>query len=144
MKKTLKLAIGWNLVVSAIGFCMFQFCPAFLLSLFGSGDELYMEFAVLFMRTFLFMALLNGVQLLSSNFFTAIGQAPKGLFLAMTRQIFFLIPLLLLLPLWLGVFGVLLSGPCADFIAFVVSVIMIYKQFARMPAGRQPDEEKTA
>ena len=143
VKKTLKMAIGWNLVISAIGFCLFQFCPAFILSLFGSGDALYMEFAVLFMRTFLFMVLLNGVQLLSSNFFTAIGQAPKGLFLAMTRQIFFLIPLLLLLPLWMGVFGVLVSGPCADFIAFVVSVIMVRKQFARMPADRETDQSET-
>ena len=39
VKKTLKLAIGWNLVVSAIGFCMFQFCPAFLLSLFAAGTS---------------------------------------------------------------------------------------------------------
>lgn len=143
VKKTLKMAIGWNLVISAIASCLFQFCPSFLLSLFGSGDALYMEFAVLFMRTFLFMALLNGVQLLSSNFFTAIGQAPKGLFLAMTRQIFFLIPLLLLLPLWMGVFGVLMAGPCADFIAFVVSVIMVRKQFARMPADREADQNET-
>lgn len=142
VKKALKMTIVWNLVISAIGFCLFQFCPAFILSLFGSGDALYMEFAVLFMRTFLFMVLLNGVQLLSSNFFTAIGQAPKGLFLAMTRQIFFLIPLLLLLPLWMGVFGVLVSGPCADFIAFVVSVIMVRKQFARMPADRETDQSE--
>ena len=143
VKKTLKMAIGWNLVISAIASCLFQFCPSFLLSLFGSGDALYMEFAVLFMRTFLFMALLNGVQLLSSNFFTAIGQAPKGLFLAMTRQIFFLIPLLLLLPLWMGLFGVLVAGPCADLIAFVVSVIMVHKQFARMPVDRGADQQGT-
>ena len=45
------------------------------IALFGNGDELYFEFAVMFMRTFLFMVIVNGVQVLSSNFFTAIGKA---------------------------------------------------------------------
>ena len=128
------LAIKWNFVVSAVGFCLFQFFPRPIISLFGDGDPLYFEFAVLFMRTFLFMVLVNGVQLLSSNFFTAIGKALKGLLLSLTRQVFFLIPLILLLPQWLGVFGVLLAGPVADFIAFVVSVFFVRKEFKALKA----------
>lgn len=76
----------------------------------------------------------NGVQLLFSNFFTAIGKAMKGLLLSLTRQVFFLIPLILILPLWLGVFGVLLAGPIADFIAFVVSVSLVRRQFKLLDA----------
>lgn len=98
------LAIKWNFAVSIVGFCLFQFFPGEIISLFGSGDELYYEFAILFMRTFLFMVIVNGVQLLSSNFFTAIGKALKGLLLSLTRQVFFLIPLILLLPLRFGIF----------------------------------------
>lgn len=128
------LAIRWNFVVSAIGFCLFEFLPYPIISLFGSDDELYMEFAVKFMRIFLFMVIVNGVQLLSSNFFTAIGKATRGLLLALTRQVFFLIPLLLLLPLWLGIDGVMLAGPIADFIAFVVSVVFIRKELKRQAA----------
>lgn len=123
------LAIRWNFVVSAVGFCLFQFCPAPIISLFGDGDPLYFEFAILFMRTFLFMVLVNGVQLLSSNFFTAIGKALTGLLLSLTRQVFFLIPLIFLLPLHFGIFGVLLAGPIADFIAFVVSVLLVSREF---------------
>lgn len=129
VKKAYLLAISWNAVVSIIGFCAFQFFPQQIISLFGNGDELYFEFAVLFMRTFLFMVIVNGVQLLSSNFFTAIGKALKGLLLSMTRQVFFLIPLILILPLKLGIFGVLLAGPIADFIAFVVSILLVKKEF---------------
>lgn len=70
------------------------------------------------------MFVFNGVQLLSSNFFTAIGKALKGLLLSLTRQVFFLIPLILLLLLNFGIFGVLLAGPIADFVAFVVSVLL--------------------
>lgn len=126
------LAIKWNFVVSIVGFCLFQFFPGEIISLFGSGDELYYEFAILFMRTFLFMVIVNGVQLLSSNFFTAIGKALKGLLLSLTRQVFFLIPLILLLPLRFGIFGVMLAGPIADFIAFVVSTILVCREFKRL------------
>ena len=128
------LAIRWNFVVSAAGFCLFQFCPGPIISLFGDGEPLYFEFAARFMRTFLFMVLVNGVQLLSSNFFTAIGKALKGLLLSLTRQVFFLIPLILLLPLRFGIFGVLLAGPIADGIAFAVSVLVVSREFRRLKA----------
>lgn len=97
------LAIKWNMIVSAIGFFLLQCFTQYIISLFGDGDKLYLEFAVLFMRIFLFMVLVNGVQLLSSSFFTAIGKAMKGALLALTRQVFFLIPLILVLPLWFGI-----------------------------------------
>lgn len=132
VKQAYLLAIKWNFAVSIAGFLLFQFFPGRIISLFGEGDDLYYEFAILFMRTFLFMVLVNGVQLLSSNFFTAIGKALKGLLLSLTRQVFFLIPLILLLPLHFGIFGVLLAGPIADFIAFVVSVIFIWKEFKKL------------
>ncbi len=119
------LAIKWNLVVSSIGFFLFQCFPQLIISLFGEGDQLYFEFAVLFMRTYLFMVLVNGVQLLSSSFFTAIGKAMKGALLALTRQVFFLIPLLVALPLRFGIMGVLLAGPVADFSAFLLSIVMV-------------------
>ena len=130
VKQAYLLAIRWNFVISAVGFLLFQLFPRPIISIFGSGEELYSDFAVLFMRTFLFMVIVNGVQVLSSSFFTAIGKALKGLLLSLTRQVFFLIPLILILPLWLGIFGVLLAGPIADFIAFVVSVLLVKKEFS--------------
>lgn len=143
VRKAYLLAIQWNFVVSAVGFCLFQFFPLPIISLFGDGDPLYFEFATLFMRTFLFMVLVNGVQLLSSNFFTAIGKALKGLLLSLTRQVFFLIPLILLLPLRFGVFGVLLAGPIADFIAFVVSVIFVAREFKQLRAKEAARQSTT-
>ena len=69
VREAYMLAIKWNLVVSTIAFIAFQFFPQSIISLFGDGNELYFEFAVLFMRTYLFMVLVNGVQLLSSSFY---------------------------------------------------------------------------
>ena len=134
VREAYMLSIKWNFIISAIGFCLFEFFPYQIVSIFGSGNALYMEFSVKFMRIFLFMVIVNGVQLLSSNFFTAIGKATRGLLLALTRQVFFLIPLLLLLPLWLGIDGVILAGPIADFIAFVASVTLVQKELQQQAA----------
>lgn len=84
------------------------------------------------MRIYIFMVLVNGVQLLSSSFFTAIGKAMKGALLALTRQVFFLIPLILLR---FGIMGVLTAGPVADFAAFLLSVLL---------ANRELRTQKTA
>ena len=54
--------------------------------------------------------------------------------LSMTRQVFFLIPLILLLPLQFGIWGVLLAGPIADFIAFVASILAVRREFKRLDA----------
>lgn len=132
VKKTYRLAVTCNLIVSAIGFILFQFFPYQIISLFGTGDEMYFEFAIRFMRTFLFMVIVNGVQLLSSNFFAAIGKPVKGLVLSMTRQIIFLIPLVLILPLFFGLDGILYAGPVADSIAFIVTVIFIVREMRNM------------
>lgn len=123
-----KLAITCNLVISFIGFISFQFFPSQIISIFGSGDALYYEFAVKFMRIFLFMVILNGVQILSSNFFAAIGKPVKGLILSMTRQVIFLIPLLIILPLFFGLNGILFSAPIADIIAFITTTIVVTKE----------------
>ena len=132
VRGTYRLAITCNLVISTIGFLLFQFFPYQIISLFGTGDAMYYEFAIRFMRIFLFMVIINGVQLLSSNFFAAIGKPLKGLVLSMTRQVFFLIPLVLILPLFFGLDGILYSGPVADFIAFLVSVILIRREMRKM------------
>ena len=78
------------------------------------------------------MVLVNGVQLLSSNFFSAIGKPVKGLLLSMTRQVIFLIPLVLLLPLIWGLDGILYAGPIADGAAFLVTVMMITREMKKM------------
>lgn len=141
VKKTYKFAIAANLVISAIGFILFQFFPYQLISLFGTGEPAYFEFSVHFMSVFLFMVFLNGVQLISSNFFAAIGKPVKGLILSMTRQVLFLIPLVLILPLFLGLNGILFAGPAADSIAFIVTVILIAKEMKKMSRTSSPAPE---
>lgn len=127
-----RLAITWNLVVSGIGFLLFQLFPRHIISIFGTGEPLYFEFAIRFLRIFLFMVLINGVQLLSSNFFAAIGKPVKGVILSLTRQVFFLVPLLLVLPFLFGIDGIMFAGPAADLAAFLVTMLLIRREMLHM------------
>ena len=132
VRETYRKVITIDVIFSACVFAVYQLFPRVVLSLFGTGDELYMEFSVLFLRLFVMMVVINGVQMLSSNFLAAIGQPLKGAFLSLTRSVIFLIPLLLILPRFLGMTGILISPPIADFSAFIVIVFVILKQMRIM------------
>ena len=108
-----------------------------MLSAFGNGDELYFEFGEKFMRIFLLLLPLNGIQMMSSNFFAAIGKPVKGTMLMLTRQVFFLIPLVLLLPLIWGIDGIIYAAPVADFISFVVVMVFLAREIRLMNSEMQ-------
>ena len=136
VKKAYTTAISYGLGVSVVAFLAFQFLPRQIVSIFGSGSEVYYTFAVKYFRIFLFFTFLNCLQPISSNFFTAIGKPKKGIFLSLTRQILFLLPLIVVLPLFIGIDGIMYSGPIADFIAGTVSILMIYVEFKNIGTKR--------
>lgn len=132
VKEAYKKAVITALGISAVFFLSFQIFPREIISWFGSGSEEYYRFAENYFRIFLFFTFVNGLQPLTSNFFTAIGKAKKGIFLSLTRQIIFLLPLILLLPLFLGIDGVMYAAPIADFAAAVFAVYLAVKEFRTM------------
>ena len=75
-----------------------------------------------------------GFQIVSTTFFQSIGQAGKSIFLSLTRQVLFLIPLLLVLPRFLQLDGVWLSFPSSDIIATIVTASMMWWQLRKMKA----------
>ena len=79
-----------------------------------------------------------GFQIVATTFFQSIGKAGKSIFLSLTRQVIFLIPLLLTLPDRLGLDGVWLSFPSSDVMATIVTALMIAFQLRRLPAAPQP------
>ena len=125
VKQTYKIVLTVSTVVLIFAFLIFQFAPMRIVSLFGSESELYNEFAVKSFRIFLLACPINGCQMVSGVFFQAIGKPTQATALSLTRQIIFLLPATLLLPLALGVEGVLWAGPFADVLVFIVAVILL-------------------
>ncbi|MCM1141687.1 MAG: MATE family efflux transporter [Muribaculum sp.] len=72
-----------------------------------------------------------GFQIVSTTLFQSIGRAGASIFLSMTRQVIFLIPLLLLLPSHFGLDGVWASFPASDILATIVTLIMIIHQLSK-------------
>ena len=118
--------------ISIVAFLCFQLFPRQIIGIFGSGSEEYLHFAERYFRIFLFFTFLNGIQPVSSNFFTSIGAPKKGIFLSLTRQIIFLLPLLLIFPYLFGIDGVMYTAPIADLAAASVSIVMVVLEFKIM------------
>ena len=144
VKRCVLLAMSSVVVLGTLVMLLFQFFPVQLIELFGQGDELYIQFGVLMLRVNMACICIQGIQGLSSNFFSAIGQAGKGAFLSMTRTIIFFMPLVFVLPLFLGIEGMLLSQPIADFLSVVVSIFFIRRAFKKMDAKKQEIQKELA
>lgn len=132
VKEAYKKAVFAATAISVVAFLCFQFFPRQIISIFGSGSEEYLHFAERYFRIFLFFTFLNGIQPVSSNFFTSIGAPKKGIFLSLTRQIIFLLPLLLIFPYLFGIDGVMYTAPIADLAAASVSIFMVVREFKIM------------
>lgn len=127
----LKMAVAAT-AVSLVSFVVFQLFPRQIISLFGEGSPAYNLFAERFFRIFLFSVFLVGVQPITSNFFTAIGKPMQGVFLSLTRQIIFLLPLLVLLPMAFGIDGIMFSAPIADALSGITAILMATRELKRM------------
>ena len=125
VKKAYLLAIASGSVIAVLAFLVFQIFPRQIISIFGKGSDNYYQFAVRYFRIFLFAIFLCFLQPITSNFFTAIGKPKKGMFLSLTRQIIFLVPLILILPFFWGIDGLMFAGPIADITATAVSLGMV-------------------
>lgn len=132
VRKVMRLALSFGTGIAVLFYVVFQVFPRQIIGLFGTGDEVYFAFAERYIRVFLMALFLDAIQPISSNFFTSIGKAKKGILLSLTRQVIFLLPLLLVLPIFFGLDGAMYAGPLADTVAAVLSGVMVAKEFRNM------------
>ena len=128
VKKTLKIVLTASTVISTIAFILFQTMPDKLILIFGSGDKNYIDFACLAFRIYLLLCICNGVQIPSGIFFQAIGKSTKSAVLSISRQIAILIPAMMILSHFYGILGVLIAGPVADGLAFILAVVLLVRE----------------
>ena len=133
VRETMRLLLKVTFSIATILFIVFQVFPKQIISLFGEGDKLYFEFATKYMRIFLLFISLNSIQISIATFFPSIGKAIKGAIVSLTKQLIVLFPLLLTLPKFFGVEGVIYATPLTDLIAFTVAIIFLINEFKYMP-----------
>ena len=132
VREAYNLAVRAGTIISVVSFLIFQVFPGEILALFGTGSDAYFKFGIKFLRVYLFFTFVNFLQPITSTFFTSIGKPQKGTFLSLTRQIVFLLPLTLILPLFVGIDGIMYAAPVADCLAAVIAITMAVKEFREM------------
>lgn len=125
--RTLRLAAGAGLCVTTLGTLLAQIFPARIAGMFMQ-DPGQIDAAVQCLRITTISFWMVGFQIVSTNFFQSLGMAGKAIFLSLTRQIIFMIPLLYLLPPFLGLNGVWYTFPISDTVATLVTIAMLYYQ----------------
>ncbi len=125
VKEALKVGIISATLVCIVGAIMIQTVPQVFIN-FITKDEQIREMGVVGIRRFMLVMPLIGFQIISANFFQAIGKAKKALILSLLRQVIFLIPLLLILPRFFGLMGIWSAAPVADTLATVATALVLY------------------
>ena len=118
--------------IATVFFLCFQLFPHQIVSIFGTGSDLYFQFAERYLKIFMFMTFVNGIQPMSSGFFTSIGKAKLGIVMSLTRQVLFLLPMIIIFSLIMGIDGVMYAGPIADAAAFVLAILFARRELVAM------------
>lgn len=137
VRETYRRAATAAMIVGICFFICFQLFPRPIISIFGTGSEEYFYFAQRYFRIYMMMTFINGIQPMSSGFFTSIGKAKLGMIVSLTRQIIFLLPLIIIFPIFLGIDGVMYAGPIADGMAAVITILFVVKQMKIMRQAEQ-------
>ena len=132
VRKTYLLALAAASALSVVAFVAFQLFPRQIISAFGEGSELYFQFSERYFRIYMFLTIVNGIQPVTSNFFNSIGKAKLGVFMSLTRQILFLLPLIIIFPIFMGIDGVMYAGPIADGITAIVCGVFTVKELKEL------------
>lgn len=130
VKSTYLVSTSFATIVSVIGFLMFMLIPEQIIRVFGQEQSLYNQFAIMCFRIFLCGSFLMGFQLISSIYFQATGKALKASILSLLRQAIFIIPLMLILPIFFGLEGVLYSGPVTEVLAALITGCFVIKELS--------------
>ncbi len=129
VKKAVKVGLIASSTIVVLGWIFIQTFPDLLVAPMTGGDAALHALTADGLKKVELMMFLVGFQVISSNFFSSIGKARLSFFLSLSRQIFFLVPILIILPRFLGLDGIWYAMPVADLAATVISVLFLIHQF---------------
>ena len=129
VRKIYKAILLCTIIVGILATLMFQLMPRSIISLFGEPTDIpnpedYWAFGEKTFRIFLGLILFTCVTKISSIFFQAAGKPVQATIVSMIRDLIFFVPLVLILPAYLGIDGALVASPLADVVALIITVIL--------------------
>lgn len=137
VRETFRLAVIATTVVGVVLTLIVEIFPDLFINLFGVDSELYLEFARLTFRIFLLGVTLTCLTKVISIFFQAVGEPLKATIASLVRDIVCFVPLVLILPNFMGVTGVLWAAPISDVIGIVISAALVAKYLQKLGKDAQ-------
>lgn len=144
VKKTFRLVVISTVIASLIAMMLFELCPSVIIKMFGTESDLYMEFAIKTFRIFLFFIVFACLIKVSSIFFQAVGNPIKASIVSLTRDIICFVPLVIILPRFMGIEGALYAAPIADVIGMLVTLILLVLFFKKLGQEKVNGKSKDA
>ena len=132
IQKTYIMASVISTVLSVAGWIACVAFPQYIIAIFGNDNAQFAEFAVMCLRIYMFGIFTSGFQMVTTSYFQATGQAFKASVLSMLRQLIVLIPLILILPLFVGLNGIIYSGPIADFVSAAIILVFAVSEIKKL------------
>jgi Na+-driven multidrug efflux pump len=133
VKETAYMIYRYAFIIGALETLCFRLFPYQILRLFGSSAGGYEAFALRYMHEFMMLVILAGVLPVSMNAMVSIKKPINGIIISLSKQLV-LIVLLLILPRFLGIDGVLITGPIADFLVAVAAFAVVRRAFSLLPS----------
>ena len=144
LMRVVRLAIIAATCIMTVGWLVAMFMPSLIARAFTTDTEL-MRQAIVAIRFNLMVFPIIGFQMVTTNFFQCIGKVKISIFLSLSRQMLLLLPLLGILPMFIGLNGVWLALPSSDFLsallAFTVMTIFMRKFKKQIIAQEQLKNE---
>lgn len=144
VKTTFRYTMTLSVAVMCVAELLFQVFPEPIVSIFGTDSELYTRFSVRCLKIFLMALPLGAVQMMSSNFFQSVGRPMQASVVSLSKQIMFMIPMVLILPRFMGVDGVLWAGCFSDVLAFLLCLVLYKRYWKQIFAEPQAEPVQAA
>lgn len=141
VKETFKLVITCSFIVGLISTLVFELCPEIVIKMFGTSNNLYMDFAIKTFRIFLMLVTFTCLIKVISIFFQAVGEPLKAAIVSLSRDIIFFVPLVIIFPKFMGVVGPLWAAPIADLIGMLISSTLIILFFRKLSNIKHTNKE---
>ena len=138
VKEVFVLTAKWEILVTSLCFLMAELIPGLAVSLFTNDPEM-IRMASRALRIMCAGTALVGFGITTSTLFQCLGMVSKSIFLSLSRQLIFLLPLIYSLPMWFQEKGVWMSFPIADTLSVVVSLVFVlrlFKKFDKLKDGQ--------
>jgi len=126
-KKALQICLIASTCIFVIGAMIINIAPEFLVGMFNSDPEL-MGITINGLKKYTITLPILSVGIIGTNYIQSIGKAKMSILLSLLRQCIFLIPLIMVLPKFLGLDGIWFSQPVADIIAIVIIAAVLVKE----------------